>query len=163
MTIYIYIYVYKCIYTYIYIYIYFLQAELTGVTKAVRVQCACPECGQQFASFHAMRVHIGKSHPQRSVALSHCDYAHVAKRKNEHMQHTEAGRPQCRHCFKKFSGWPAFMAHFNQQACPVLHTTGIAVTEAGEQSSARLLLGRSCRGAPKSLFSLCKDHCQFFN
>ena len=40
------------------------------------------------------------------------------------MRYAKDGRLQCNQCFKKFSGWPAFMAHFNQKSCPVLRTKG---------------------------------------
>ena len=33
------------------------------------------------------------------------------------MRYAKDGRPQCTQCFKKFSGWPVFMAHFNQKSC----------------------------------------------
>ena len=42
------------------------------------------------------------------------------------MKYASQGRPQCSECHKKFSGWPAFMARFNQQSCPVLHTQSIS-------------------------------------
>ena len=41
------------------------------------------------------------------------------------MKHARQGKPQCDACGKQFSSWPAFMSHFNQQACPVLHTQSI--------------------------------------
>ena len=46
------------------------KGELTEVTQVLRVACSCNICGQQFASFHALRTHIGKSHPETSIALT---------------------------------------------------------------------------------------------
>ena len=43
------------------------------------------------------------------------------RRKDEFRQHSLRGRPQCRHCRKSFYGWPQFMGHFSQKACPILH------------------------------------------
>ena len=48
------------------------------------------------------------------------------------MKHAKNGLPQGNKCLKKFSGWPAFMSHFNQRACAVLHLA----LEAGHSESA---------------------------
>ena len=100
------------------------KGELTEVTQVLRVACSCDVCGLQFASFHALRTHIGKSHPEFRVALTKEGYATRSERKDDHMRYAKDGSPQCNQCFKKFSGWPGFMAHFNQKSCPTLHTQG---------------------------------------
>ena len=97
------------------------RGELTEVTQVARIACSCDTCGQQFASFHASRTHIGKRHPEQSVAQTHASYADRPKRRDDHVKFALNGRPQCNRCRKKFSGRSAFMTHFNQRACPVLH------------------------------------------
>ena len=109
------------------------KGELTEVTQVVRVACSCDQCGQQFASFHALRTHIGKSHPEQSIALTKSAYSVRSARSDSHMKHARQGKPQRDACGKQFSNWPAFMSHFNHQACPILHTQSIrscAPTEA---------------------------------
>ena len=98
------------------------QGELTEVTQVVRIACSCDQCGQQFASFHALRTHIGKSHPEQSIALTKSAYSVRSARSDSHMMHARRGKPQCDACGKQFSNWPAFMSHFNHWACPILHT-----------------------------------------
>ena len=97
------------------------HSELTEVTQVLRIACSCNICGQQFASFHALRTHVGKSHPESSIALTKVDYATRSERHDAHMTHAKNGLPQCNKCLKKFSGWASFMSHFNHHACPVLH------------------------------------------
>ena len=97
------------------------RSELTEITQVARIACSCNTCGQQFASFHALRTHIGKRHPEQSIAQTHASYAQRAERRDTHLKFARGGLPQCNQCLKKFSGWPAFMTHFNQRACPVLH------------------------------------------
>ena len=97
------------------------RSELTEITQVARIACSCNTCGQQFASFHALRTHIGKRHPEQSIAQTHASYAVRAERRDTHLKFARGGLPQCNQCLKKFSGWPAFMTHFNQRACPVLH------------------------------------------
>ena len=97
------------------------RSELTEITQVARIACSCNTCGQQFASFHALRTHIGKRHPEQSIAQTHASYAKRAERRDTHLKFARGGLPQCNQCLKKFSGWPAFMTHFNQRACPVLH------------------------------------------
>ena len=92
-----------------------LKGELTEVSQLVRVACSCNVCGQQFASFHALRTQIGKSHPERSIAR-----AKLLTRPGPYA--FCQGKPQCNKCLKQFSGWPAFVAHFNQRACPAAPT-----------------------------------------
>ena len=99
------------------------KSELTEITQVARIACSCNTCGQQFASFHALRTHIGKKHPELSIAQTHASYAVRAERRDTHLKFARGGLPQCNQCLKKFSGWPAYMTHFNQQACPVLHAT----------------------------------------
>ena len=97
------------------------QSELTEITQVARIACSCNTCGQQFASFRALRTHIGKKHPEQSIAQTHASYAVRAERRDTHLKFARRGLPQCNQCLKKFSGWPAFMTHFNERACPVLH------------------------------------------
>ena len=96
------------------------KCGLTEVTQVARLTCCCKVCGQSFPSTHALSVHIGKQHPETrpSKKLS-------TKEKNVRVDayriHSFRGLPQCRHCMKKFYGWPQLMGHISQQACPVLH------------------------------------------
>ena len=93
---------------------------LTEVTQILRIQCHCSECGQSFPSAHALKVHMGKSHPE--LQPRHEPNPTIKnQRKDEYRQYTVKGMPQCRFCMKKFYGWPQFMGHFSQSACPVLH------------------------------------------
>ena len=98
-------------------------------------------CGQQFASFHALRTHIGKSHPESSVALTKTSYANRSERKDDHVRYAKEGRPQCSQCLKKCSGWPACMAHFNQKSCPVLHVQSSDYPEPAAQASSSSACG----------------------
>ena len=111
------------------------KGELTEVTQVLRVACSCDICGQQFASFHALRTHIGKSHPETSIALTKENYSVRSERKDSHTRHAQSGLPQCNKCGKQFSGWPAFMSHFNQQACPVLHNMSREADISGQEHS----------------------------
>ena len=72
--------------------------------QVLRIACSCNICGQQFASFHALRTHIGKSHPEASIALTKSDYAIRSERHDAHMQHATNGLPQCNKCGKKLVG-----------------------------------------------------------
>ena len=95
-------------------------AQLTEVTQVLRIQCHCSECGQAFPSSHALKVHIGKKHP--GLQRRHESNPTIKnRRKDEYRRHALDGLPQCRHCRKKFYGWPQFMGHFSQEACPILH------------------------------------------
>ena len=103
------------------------HASLTEVTRIQRFQCSCPTCGQSFPSTHALSVHIGKQHPEtRPPKLR------STKAKNQmndaYRQHAKDGLPQCVHCAKRFYGWPQFMGHFSQQACPVLFLKSLPET-----------------------------------
>ena len=40
------------------------HGSLVEVTAVARIRCECPHCGQAFPSTHALRVHIGKQHPE---------------------------------------------------------------------------------------------------
>ena len=92
---------------------------LTEVTQILRIRSACPICGQHFPSKHALKVHIGKQHPEAQPR--HEPNPTVKnQRKDEYRQFAMGGRPQCRFCLKKFYGWPQFMGHFSQNACPRL-------------------------------------------
>ena len=86
---------------------------LTEVTQVLRIHCSCSVCGQSFPSTHALKVHMGKKHPQSQTA-------HDPNPTIKNKQHALGG-PQCRHCLKRFSAWPQSMGHINQQACPILH------------------------------------------
>ena len=110
------------------------KGELTEVTQVLRVVRSCNICGQQFASFHALRTHIGKSHPETSIALTKETYSVRSECKDSHMRHAQSGLPQCNKCGKQFSGWPAFMSHFNQQACPVLHNMSREADVSGQEN-----------------------------
>ena len=111
------------------------KGELTEVTQVLRVVCSCDICGQQFASFHALRTHIGKRHPENSIALTKESYSVRAERKDSHMRHAQSGLPQCNKCGKHFSGWPSFMSHFNHRACPVLHSMESEADNPGKDNS----------------------------
>ena len=95
-------------------------AHLTEVTQVLRIRCQCSECGQSFPSTHALSVHMGKAHAAAG-ARKERNPTVKNQRKDEYRQHALRGRPQCRHCLKCFYGWPQFMGHFSQRACPILH------------------------------------------
>ena len=97
-----------------------IQTSLTEVTKVLRVRSTCPICSQQFPSLHAMRVHFGKEHC-KDKPKKETNPTVKNQRKDEFRGHARDGQPICKHCNKSFHGWPAFMGHFSQEACPVLH------------------------------------------
>ena len=100
------------------------KVSLTEVTQVLKIQCHCPACGQSFGSTHALHVHIGKAHPELQFRKER-NTTPKNKRVDDFRKHSVCGRPQCRHCGKKFHGWPAFMGHFSQRACPILYQTHI--------------------------------------
>ena len=112
------------------------KGTLTEVTKVIRIQCSCDVCGQQFGSFHALRTHIGKAHPENSSALTKASYPERSARNDERIKHSVKGKPQCKHCNKQFSGWAACMAHHNQRACPVFHAPPVEPAPSSESSPA---------------------------
>ena len=112
------------------------KGTLTEVTKVIRIQCSCDVCGQQFGSFHALRTHIGKAHPEKSGALTKASYPERSARNDEYIKHSVKGKPQCKHCNKQFSGWAAYMAHYNQRACPVFHAPPAEPSLSSAQSPA---------------------------
>ena len=112
------------------------KGTLTEVTKVIRIQCSCNECGQQFGSFHALRTHIGKAHPENSGALTKASYPERSARNDAYIKHSVEGKPQCKHCNKQFSGWAAYMAHYNQRACPVYHAPPAEPAPSSEHSPA---------------------------
>ena len=95
------------------------RAVLTEVTHIQRLRCACPICSQEFPSTHALSVHMGKKHPESRPAKTSNTTLKNA-RKDEFRHHAAHGLPECKHCGKRFYGWPQFMGHFSQHACPVL-------------------------------------------
>ena len=105
-------------------------------TQVVRIQCSCDVCGQQFGSFHALRTHVGKAHPELSVALTKSSYPERSARKDDYIRRSVDGRPHCKHCQKQFSGWPAYMSHFNQKACPAFHMPSTEGTSPADISPA---------------------------
>ena len=112
------------------------KGNLTEVTQVVRIQRSCNACGQQFGSFHALRTHVGKAHPEMSVALTKSSYPERSARKDEYIKHSVDGRPHSKHCQKQFSSWPAYMSHFNKGACPVLHMLPTEATSPAASSLA---------------------------
>ena len=116
------------------------KGTLTEVTKVIRIQCSCNECGQQFGSFHALRTHIGKAHPENSRALTKASYPERSARNDAYIKHSVEGKPQCKHCNKQFSGWAAYMAHYNQRACPVYHAPPAEPASSSEHSPAHRTL-----------------------
>ena len=96
------------------------STQLTEVTQVLRIRCQCRICGQAFPSTHALSVHMGKSHAEAGERKEQNPTV-KNRRKDEFRQHSLRGRPQCRHCRKSFYGWPQFMGHFSQKACPILH------------------------------------------
>ena len=42
--------------------------HLTEVTHSLRTASTCPVCGVTFVCLHALRTHVGKSHPEHSAA-----------------------------------------------------------------------------------------------
>ena len=101
---------------------------LTEVTQILRIRSSCQICGQSFPSKHALKVHIGKMHPEAQPR--HEPNPTIKNRRvDEYRKFAKGGRPQCRFCLKRFYGWPQFMGHFSQNACPIYHAppTGSAV------------------------------------
>ena len=94
--------------------------RIVEVTRVLRVRSTCPECGQQFPSHHALKVHIGRQHKQCYPDQPPPDKPRTQDQER-YRQHARQGLPQCRHCNKKFHGWPAFTSHFATRACPVYH------------------------------------------
>ena len=84
------------------------------------MQHVCKTCGQAFPTFHALSVHIGKQHPSTRPAKE-CNPTIKNRRRDDLRVHAANGLPQCAHCGKRFYGWPQFMGHIDQHACPVLH------------------------------------------
>ena len=111
------------------------MAGLTEVTGMLRRATACPICGLYYPSLHAVRTHIGKSHPEASTAYTKDSYATKSHRTDKHMMHALQGKPQCRHCLKTFSTWRAFMGHHHQRACPVLYGDKKAPAPVADQTS----------------------------
>ena len=103
------------------------STRLVEVTQVLCVNCTCPTCGQQFPSHHALKVHIGKQH---ATAKPNAPAAPSTKLRTagqeQYRQHALAGLPQCKHCLRRFHGWPEFTSHFATAACPVLHAIGRA-------------------------------------
>ena len=97
-------------------------SHLTEVTQILRIQSTCDICGQSFPSHHALKVHKGKQHPE-SQPKHEPNPTLKNKRVDEYRKHAKGGLPQCRYCLKRFYGWPQFMGHFSQAACPILHRT----------------------------------------
>ena len=97
-------------------------SHLTEVTHILRIRSTCDICGQSFPSHHALKVHKGKQHPE--VQPKHEPNPTIKNRRvDKYRKHAKGGLPQCRYCLKRFYGWPQFMGHFSQEACPVLHRT----------------------------------------
>ena len=95
--------------------------HLAEVTQVLRMSCACPTCGQHFPSHHALRVHIGKQHAPAKPATSTVPPKLRTVGQEKYRQHALAGLPQCKHCQRKFHGWPEFTSHFATRA---LHSMG---------------------------------------
>ena len=134
------------------------HSELTEVTQVLRIACSCNICGQQFASFHALRTHIGKSHPEASIALTKADYAIRSERHDAHMQHATNGLPQCNKCGKNLVG--------GRPLCPILDIMPVLSSTwhwklAILHLLTPLLAGHSCRGVVKSIQR--KRWSQFFS
>ena len=127
------------------------STSLTAVTLIPRQPTTCPICGITYSSLHAMRTHVGKSHPEASKAKTKQSYASKSYRTDEYMAHSCNGKPECRHCGKQFASRRAFMGHFHQQACPVFF--GSNATHRPISRSPLLLKGCSHRGANRL-------HCQ---
>ena len=103
------------------------HASLTEVSQILKVQCSCPDCGMSFPSLHAMRVHRGKEHRDTQTRRE-TNTTVKNRRRDEFRVHARNGLPICKHCGKSFHGWPAFMGHFSQQACPILHAPQTTAT-----------------------------------
>ena len=97
------------------------SSQLTELTQVPRFPTTCPHCGITFSSLHAVRTHIGKSHPAESQAKTKTTYAERSHRTVVFMQYAKDGQPECNSCGKRFASWRSFMGHFHQKACPVLH------------------------------------------
>ena len=97
------------------------SSHLTELTQVPRFPTTCPHCGITFSSLHAVRTHIGKSHPAESQAKTKTTYAERSHRTVAFMQYARDGQPECSSCGKRFASWRSFMGHFHQKACPVLH------------------------------------------
>ena len=96
------------------------NTHLTEVTCSLRTATTCPVCGITYASLHALRTHIGKSHPEHSTAKTGQGYSERSYRHSALMQHSLDGQPACVHCRKRFASWRSFAGHIVQKACPLL-------------------------------------------
>ena len=96
------------------------NTHLTEVTCSLRTTTTCPVCGITYASLHALRTHIGKSHPEHSTAKTGQGHSERSYRHSALMQHSLDGQPACVHCRKRFASWRSFAGHIVQKACPLL-------------------------------------------
>ena len=94
--------------------------HLTEVTHSLRTASTCPVCGVTFVCLHALRTHVGKSHPEHSAAKTGQGYRERSYRHPDLMKHSLDGQPACVHCKKCFASWRPFAGHIVQQACPLL-------------------------------------------
>ena len=121
------------------------QVKLTDVSLVVKIQCHCPHCDQRFPSTHALRVHMGKSHPEKQPPKTQ-NTASKNKRRYEYRAYALHGMPQCRLCLKRFHAWPEFMGHISQRACPFLVLQDVAPH--GNQEASKVSQQLFARGAP---------------
>ncbi|CAE7675397.1 unnamed protein product [Symbiodinium sp. CCMP2592] len=111
------------------------RSSLTAVTQVPRKPATCKHCGATYSSLHALRTHIGKSHPQESQAKTKSSYPDKSHRTPDLMKHAVDGQPQCVHCGKRFASWRSFAGHFVQTACPVYHDPEASATADVRQPS----------------------------
>ena len=109
------------------------NTHLTEVTCSLRTASTCPVCGITYASLHALRTHIGKSHPEHSTAKTGQGYSERSYRHSELMQHSLDGQPACVHCRKCFASWRSFAGHIVQKACPLLFSPVPSLSEGPAQ------------------------------
>ena len=89
------------------------RVRLVEVTHLVSEPHTCPTCSQQFPSFHALNVHIGKQHPQ-SRAPKEKNLAARNRTDDSLRQYAVRGLPQCCYCLRRFHAWPAFFGRSRQ-------------------------------------------------
>ena len=87
------------------------QDEVTG-----SILIACQECGREFSNMAALNAHRRKEHQFIKQPMTT-----KMQKRVDRFSHSVDGLPICRHCGRKFSGWPLLLQHIGGHQCPALH------------------------------------------